>query len=123
METLIRRYRGRLVDATGDNLLARFDSVLDAVNAAAEMQRTSRNANAELPYHQEDGVPHGGGLRGCDGGRRPDLRDGSEHRRPTPGFGAEGGGSASPAWCMTPSGQSRISEYEDLGEQTLKKHR
>ena len=35
METLIRRYRGRVVDATGDNVLARFDSVLDAVNAAS----------------------------------------------------------------------------------------
>jgi len=35
METLIRRYRGQVVDATGDNVLARFDSVLDAVNCAA----------------------------------------------------------------------------------------
>ncbi len=39
MEVLIKRYRGQVVDATGDNLLARFDSILDAVNAAAEMQR------------------------------------------------------------------------------------
>jgi len=30
MDTLIRRYRGQVVDATGDNLLARFESVLDA---------------------------------------------------------------------------------------------
>ncbi len=35
METLIKRYRGQVVDATGDNLLARFDSILDAVNCAA----------------------------------------------------------------------------------------
>ncbi len=30
MEILIRRYRGQVVDATGDNVLARFESVLDA---------------------------------------------------------------------------------------------
>jgi len=52
METLIRRYRGQVVDATGDNLLARFDSVLDAVNAAAEMQRDLAERNAELPDHR-----------------------------------------------------------------------
>ncbi len=53
MEALIQRYRGQVVDATGDNLLARFDSVLDAVNAAAEMQRDLSERNAELPYHRK----------------------------------------------------------------------
>ena len=53
METQIRRYRGQVVDATGDNLLARFDSVLDAVNAAAEMQRDLAERNAELPYDRK----------------------------------------------------------------------
>ena len=52
METLIRRYRGQVVDATGDNILARFDSVLDAVNCAAEMQRELSERNAELPSHR-----------------------------------------------------------------------
>ena len=53
METLIRRYRGQVVDATGDNVLARFDSVLDAVNCAAEMQRELAERNAELPDHRK----------------------------------------------------------------------
>ena len=53
VETLIRRYRGRVVDATGDNVLARFDSVLDAVNCAAEVQRDLADRNAELPYHRK----------------------------------------------------------------------
>jgi adenylate cyclase len=53
METLIRRYRGQVVDATGDNILARFDSVLDAVNAAAEVQRELAERNAELPDHRK----------------------------------------------------------------------
>ena len=53
MEALIRRYRGQVVDATGDSLLARFDSVLDAVNCAAEMQRELSERNAELPDHRK----------------------------------------------------------------------
>jgi adenylate cyclase len=53
MEILIKRYRGQVVDATGDNLLARFDSVLDAVNCAAEIQRELSERNAELPDHRK----------------------------------------------------------------------
>ena len=48
MSNLIRKHRGRVVDATGDNVLARFDSVLDAVNAAVEMQAELSARNAEL---------------------------------------------------------------------------
>ena len=36
---LIQKFRGHVVDATGDNLLAQFGSVLDAVNSAVEIQR------------------------------------------------------------------------------------
>jgi len=39
MATLIRERRGRVVDASGDNLLAEFASVVDAVECAAEIQR------------------------------------------------------------------------------------
>ncbi len=45
---LIQQYRGRLVDATGDNLLAEFVSVVDAVNCAVEIQRELSERNAEL---------------------------------------------------------------------------
>ncbi len=46
---LIHQYRGRLVDATGDNLLSEFTSVVDAVNCAVEIQRELAERNAELP--------------------------------------------------------------------------
>jgi class 3 adenylate cyclase len=36
MTTLIQQYRGRVVDAPGDNLLAEFSSVVDAVQCAVE---------------------------------------------------------------------------------------
>jgi TolB-like protein/class 3 adenylate cyclase/Tfp pilus assembly protein PilF len=49
MTTMIQQYRGRVVDAPGDNLLAEFGSVVDAVNCAVEIQRELAERNAELP--------------------------------------------------------------------------
>src|SRR5207247_9083497 len=49
MATLIRERRGRVVDASGDNLLAEFASVVDAVECAAEIQRALKSRNAQLP--------------------------------------------------------------------------
>ena len=49
MSTLIKQNRGRVVDAPGDNLLAEFVSVVDAVNCAVEIQRELAERNQELP--------------------------------------------------------------------------
>jgi len=49
MTAMIQQYRGRVVDAPGDNLLAEFTSVVDAVNCAVEIQRELAERNAELP--------------------------------------------------------------------------
>ena len=49
MATLIKQYRGRVVDSPGDNLLAEFSSVTQAVNCAVEIQRELAERNAELP--------------------------------------------------------------------------
>ena len=49
MATLIQQIRGRVVDAPGDNLLAEFASVVDAVNCAVEIQRDLAERNATLP--------------------------------------------------------------------------
>ena len=38
MSTLIRQHQGRVVDSPGDNLLAEFESVLQGVNCAVEIQ-------------------------------------------------------------------------------------
>jgi adenylate cyclase len=46
---LIQDFRGRVVDAPGDNILAEFTSVVDAVNCAVEIQRELAERNAELP--------------------------------------------------------------------------
>jgi len=49
MSKLIQEYKGRVVDAPGDNLLAEFGSVVDAVNWAVEIQRELAERNADLP--------------------------------------------------------------------------
>jgi len=45
---LVQQYRGRVVDSPGDNILAEFKSVVDAVNCAVEIQRDLEERNAEL---------------------------------------------------------------------------
>ncbi len=45
----IGQYAGRVVDAPGDNMLAEFPSVVDAVECAAEIQQELKRRNAELP--------------------------------------------------------------------------
>src|SRR5713226_4228106 len=49
MATLIRQHRGRVVDSPGDNLLAEFASVVDAVQGAVEIQQELKTRNADLP--------------------------------------------------------------------------
>jgi len=47
--TLIRQHRGRVVDSPGDNLLAEFASVVDAVQCAVEIQQALKTRNIDLP--------------------------------------------------------------------------
>jgi adenylate cyclase len=49
MAKLIEQYHGRVVNAPGDALLAEFESVVDAVKSAVEIQRDLAKRNAELP--------------------------------------------------------------------------
>jgi adenylate cyclase len=53
IRNLTQQYRGRVVDTTGDNLLAEFASAVDAVNCAVEIQRELAERNAELPYERK----------------------------------------------------------------------
>ena len=52
LTAIIQQYRGKVVDATGDNLLADFASAVDAVNCAVEIQRELSEKNAELSYER-----------------------------------------------------------------------
>jgi adenylate cyclase len=52
MSDLIRQHRGRVVDSTGDNLLAEFASVVDAVQCAVATQKELQSRNTELPENR-----------------------------------------------------------------------
>ena len=49
MRALIQHYRGRVVDAPGDNLLAEFVSVVDAMQCAVKIQQELKTRNTDLP--------------------------------------------------------------------------
>ncbi len=53
MTHLIEQYRGRVVDSPGDNILAEFTSVVDAVNCGVEIQRELAERNAELSENRQ----------------------------------------------------------------------
>jgi adenylate cyclase len=48
MFSLIKQHRGRVVDSPGDNLLAEFGSVVDAVQCAVSIQKELQTRNADL---------------------------------------------------------------------------
>ena len=48
MVELIQQYRGRVIDSPGDNILAEFASVVDAVQCAIAAQNEFKTRNAEL---------------------------------------------------------------------------
>jgi adenylate cyclase len=49
MGSTVTRHGGRVVDTPGDNVLAEFASVVDAVQCAVNVQRALQSRNAELP--------------------------------------------------------------------------
>jgi len=53
MSDFIRKHRGRVVDSPGDNILAEFASVVDAVRSAVAIQKELKVRNAELPEHRQ----------------------------------------------------------------------
>jgi adenylate cyclase len=48
MASLIKQHRGRVVDSPGDNVLAEFASVVDAVQCAVAVQKEFQARSAEL---------------------------------------------------------------------------
>ncbi len=51
--SLVRTYLGRVVDSPGDNMLAEFGSVLNAVKCAVEVQKELEVRNAAMPEHRK----------------------------------------------------------------------
>ena len=49
MCSLVEKHQGRVVDTRGENLLAEFASVVDALESAVEIQKELKGRNEELP--------------------------------------------------------------------------
>jgi adenylate cyclase len=52
MGELIQQHRGRVIDSPGDNILAEFGSVVDAVQCSVAAQNEFKARNAELPENR-----------------------------------------------------------------------
>lgn len=53
MVGLVERYRGRVVDSSGDNLMAEFPSVADTVRCAITFQNKLKQLNRDLPENRK----------------------------------------------------------------------
>jgi adenylate cyclase len=53
MAGLVQHHHGRVVDAPGDNVLAEFVSVVDAVECGVEIQKELRARNDKVPVHRK----------------------------------------------------------------------
>ena len=52
MFSLIKQHRGRVIDSPGDNILAEFASVVDAVQCGVAVQNELKARNADLPENR-----------------------------------------------------------------------
>jgi adenylate cyclase len=119
ISALTRKHQGRVVDSPGDNLLAEFLSVVDAVRCAVEIQEELKTRNADLNenrrmvfrigIHLGDIIQEGTRIYG----------DGVNIAARIEGL-AEAGGI-----CISRSAYDQVRnklslEYENLGEHTVK---
>ncbi len=119
MTKLIQQYRGRVVDSPGDNILAEFTSVVDAVNCAVEIQRELAERNADLPDNRKMVFRIGVNLGDVIQEGERIYGDGVNIAARVEGL-AEGGGI-----CISGTVYDAIEaklglEYEYLGEQEVK---
>ena len=119
MATLIQKHRGRVVDSPGDNLLAEFGSVVDAVRCAVEIQEELRVRNAELPENRRMQFRIGINLGDVVQEEERIYGDGINIAARVEGL-AEGGGICI-SGAVYDSIKNKLSlSYESLGEHTVK---
>ena len=117
--SVIQKYRGRVVDCPGDNLLAEFASVVDAVQCAVEIQRELAERNVELPAERKMEFRIGVNLGDVVEEEDRIYGDGVNIAARLEGL-AEGGGI-----CISGTAFEHIEhkldlEFEDIGEHEVK---
>ena len=119
MADLIQQYKARVVDSPGDNLLAEFASVVDAVNCAVEIQRELARRNADLPEGRRMELRIGVNLGDVVTEGERIYGDGVNIAARMEGLAESGG------ICLSGTVYDAIAnkiglEYESLGEQEVK---
>jgi adenylate cyclase len=113
-------HHGRVVDTAGDSVLAVFDSVVEAVDCAAEVQHALGDHNAELPeerrMHFRIGVNLGDVIARADG---TIYGDGVNIAARLESLAEPGGITVSGSVYDSVAGKLDLS-FESLGEQTVK---
>ncbi len=119
ISTIIQKHRGRVVDSPGDNLLAEFLSVVDAVRCAVEIQEELRVRNAELPENRKMEFRIGINLGDVVEEGKRIYGDGVNITARVEGL-AEGGGICI-SGTVYDSIKNKLSlSYESMGEHTVK---
>jgi adenylate cyclase len=119
MSDLIRYHRGRVVDSPGDNILAEFASVADAVRCAVEIQEALRHRNIELPESRRMEFRIGINLGDVIVERDRIYGDGVNIAARLEGL-AEGGGICISGTVFDQVEHKLAFEYDYLGEQAVK---
>jgi len=119
MTNLIQQHRGRVVNAPGDNVLAEFGSVVDAVECAVEVQKELKIRNAELPKNRRMEFRIGVNLGDVIEDGEQILGDGVNIAARVQGL-ADGGGI-----CISGTAYDHVErklglQYDYMGEQTVK---
>src|SRR5512136_1512132 len=119
MTGLIQHHHGRVVDAPGDNVLAEFGSVVDAVECAVEIQKELKKRNAELSENRKMEFRIGVNLGDVIEDGEQILGDGVNIAARLESLSEAGG------VCISGTGFDQVRNklelgYEYLGEQTVK---
>jgi adenylate cyclase len=116
---LVEKHHGRVVDSPGDNLLAQFTSVVDATEAAVEIQNELKAKNTKLPENRRMGFRIGINLGDVIAEGERIYGDGVNIAARVESLSDSGG------ICVSGTAYDQIAKklplgYEYLGEQTVK---
>ena len=119
MTNFIQEYDGRVVDAKGDNILAEFPSVVDAVRCGVEIQKELKVRNEQLPEKRKMAFRIGINLGDVIEERDTIYGDGVNIAARLEGL-AEGGGICISGTTYDQIGKKLDLGYEYLGERAVK---
>ena len=119
ISSLVEQFSGRVVDSPGDNILAEFSSVVDAVECAVKTQGDLQEKNASLPENRRMEFRIGVNLGDVIDDEGRIYGDGVNVAARVEGL-AEGGGICISGTAFDQIGKKLPLGYEYLGEQEVK---